>query len=65
MFFAKFAVRLVAGSVFTGKDEMSVWVTDDQNKVPVMFESPIIVGKVQGRLASFKNLTAPLTSKIE
>ena len=61
----KFAVRLVAGSVFTGKDEMTVWVTDDQNKVPVMFESPIIVGKVQGRLASFKNLKAPLTSKIE
>lgn len=61
----KFAVRLVAGSVFTGKDDMTVWVTDDQNKVPVLFESPILVGKVQGRLVSFKNLKAPLTSKIE
>ena len=61
----KFAVRLVAGSVFTGKDDMTVWVTDDQNKVPVLFESPIIVGKVQGRLVSFTGLKAPLTSKIE
>lgn len=61
----KFAVRLVAGSVFTGKDDMTVWVTDDQNKVPVLFESPILVGKVQGRLISFKNLKTPLTSKIE
>ena len=61
----KFAVRLVAGSVFTGKDDMTVWVTDDQNKVPVLFESPILVGKVQGRLVSFKNLKAPLASKIE
>ena len=61
----KFSVRLVAGSVFTGKDDMTVWVTDDQNKVPVLFESPILVGKVQGRLVSFKNLKAPLTSKIE
>ena len=61
----KFAVRLVAGSVFTGKDDMTVWVTDDQNKVPVLFESPILVGKVQGRLISFKSLKTPLTSKIE
>ena len=61
----KFAVRLVAGSVFTGKEDMTVWVTDDQNKVPLLFESPIIVGKVQGRLMSFQNLKAPLTSKIE
>ena len=61
----KFAVRLVAGSVFTGKEDMTVWVTDDGNKVPLLFESPIIVGKVQGRLVSYSNLKAPLTSKIE
>ena len=61
----KFAVRLVAGSVFTGKDDMFVWVTDDQNKVPLMFESPILVGKVQGTLVEFKNLKGPLDSKIK
>ncbi len=61
----KFAVKLVAGSVFTGKDDMFVWVTDDGNKVPLLFESPIIVGRVQGRLTSYKNLKSPLTSKIK
>lgn len=61
----KFNVRLVAGSVFTGKDEMSIWVTDDENKVPLLFESPIIVGKVQGRLTEYSNLKGPLTSKIK
>ena len=61
----KFAVRLVAGSVFTGKDDMYVWVTDDQNKVPLLFESPILVGKVQGTLVDFKNLKGPLDSKIK
>ena len=61
----KFAVRLVAGSVFTGKDDMFVWVTDDQNKVPLLFESPILVGKVQGTLVDFKNLKGPLESKIK
>ncbi len=61
----KFAVKLVAGSVFTGKDDMYIWVTDDENKVPLLFESPIIVGRVQGRLTEFSNLKGPLTSKIK
>ena len=61
----KFAVKLVGGSVFTGKDDMYIWVTDDENKVPLLFESPIIVGKVQGRLISWKNLKSPMTSKIK
>ena len=61
----KFSVRLIAGSVFTGKDEMTIWVTDDENKVPLLFESPILVGKVQGRLVESKNLKGPMTSKIK
>lgn len=61
----KVAVKLVAGSVFTGKDDMFVWVTDDENKVPLLFESPIIVGRVQGRLVEYRNLRSPLTSKIK
>ncbi|MBQ5803096.1 MAG: DUF3108 domain-containing protein [Bacteroidales bacterium] len=61
----KFAVKLVAGSVFTGKDDMFIWVTDDENKVPLLFESPIIVGRVQGRLVEYSNLKGPLTSKIK
>ena len=61
----KFAVKLVAGTVFTGKDDMYIWVTDDENKVPLLFESPIIVGRVQGRLVEWKNLKSPMTSKIK
>ncbi len=61
----KFAVKLVAGSVFTGKDDMYIWVTDDENKVPLLFESPIIVGSVQGRLVEWKNLKKPMISKIK
>ena len=61
----KFAVQLVAGTVFTVKDDMYIWVTDDENKVPLLFESPIIVGRVQGRLTSYRNLKSPLTSKIK
>ncbi len=61
----KFAVRLVAGEVFTGEDELFVWVSDDRNKIPLMFESKILVGKVYGRLTKWENLKYPLESRVK
>ncbi len=61
----KFAVRLVAGEVFTGEDELFLWVSDDENKIPLWFESKILVGTVYGRLKEWENLKYPLESKIK
>lgn len=59
-----FAARLVAGEVFTGEEEMLIWVTDDRNRVPVRFESPIIVGTAYGVIRNMSGLKYPLDSKI-
>lgn len=59
----KFAAKVVAGSVFNGKDDMLIWVTDDKNMIPVFFESPILVGKMQGRLSKVVGNKYPITSK--
>lgn len=59
-----FAARLVAGEVFTGKEEMLIWVTDDRNRIPVRFESPIIVGTAYGAVKNMSGLKYPLDSKI-
>lgn len=61
----KFAARLVAGEVFSGKEELVFWVTDDKNKIPLLFETPIIVGRVTGRLAGFSNIKYPFPGKIK
>lgn len=61
----KFQVDVVAGDVFKGDQKIYVWVTDDNNKVPVFIESPIIVGKVMARLKSVSGLKHSLNSKIE
>lgn len=61
----KFAARVVSGEVFSGEQELVLWVSDDKNKIPLLFETPIKVGKVMGRLTSFKELKFPLTSKIK
>lgn len=52
----KFAAKVVAGEVFTGEQEMLIWVSDDMNRVPLLFESPVIVGSVFGRLSGWDGL---------
>ena len=61
----KFTAKVVAGNIFDGKEDMTIWVTDDKNKIPLMFESPILVGKVQGRLSSMSGMKYPVTSKLK
>ena len=61
----KFSVSLVAGAVFTGKEEMLIWISDDENKLPIWLETPVIVGKVSARISKYEGLKFPLTSKIK
>lgn len=61
----KFAAKLISGEVFSGKEEIVVWVSDDKNRIPLLFETPIMVGKVRGRLIEFENLKYPLSSFIQ
>lgn len=61
----KFAATVVQGNVFSGKDNLYLWVTDDQNKIPIFFESPILVGKVQGRISKIEGNKYPLSSKVK
>ncbi len=61
----KFAAKLVAGSVFTGDEDLSIWVTDDDNRVPVYFEAPILVGHASGRLCGYSGLKHEFTSMIK
>jgi hypothetical protein len=50
--------------LFEGGERMTVWVTDDLNKVPVRIESPIVVGTVKVDLMGYKNLRYPLTALV-
>ena len=54
---------LLTGSIFREEDEMNVWVTNDENRLPVMVESPIIVGSVKVFLTDYEHLLEPLEIK--
>jgi len=55
---------LIKGTIFEGGEKMSVWVSDDQNKIPLRIESPISVGSVKVDMMGYGNLRYPLTSKL-
>lgn len=61
----KFAAKLLAGEVFTGEEDMMIWVSDDENRVPVYFEAPILVGVASGRMTDCEGLKFPFTALIE
>lgn len=55
----------IKGTIFDGGEKMTVWVTDDENRVPVRVESPIIVGKVRIDMTSFQGLRNPMSALIK
>jgi hypothetical protein len=61
----KFSVELVAGFIFTAGNEMFVWVTNDDNRVPVLIEAQIRIGSVKAMLKSSEGLKNPQTARIE
>ena len=60
----KFRPLLIKGTLFEGGEKMTVWVTDDKNKVPVRVESPIVVGSIKADMIKYENLRNPMTSKV-
>jgi len=59
----KFSPGVIAGGVFDEGDEMTVWVADDKNRLPVQIETPLKVGSVRVVLDSYEGLKHPFSSK--
>ncbi len=60
----KFAPLLIKGTMFEGGEKMTVWVSDDANKVPLRVDSPISVGSIKVDMVAYKNLRYNFTSLI-
>lgn len=56
---------VVEGNVFRSGVEMNFWITRDSNNLPVMLESPLVVGSVKCILASYSNLKYPFSAKLK
>ncbi len=60
----KFSALLVEGTIFKGGEDLFVWVTDDDNRVPILVEAKILIGSVKAYFESAKGLRNPMKAKI-
>jgi Protein of unknown function (DUF3108). len=60
----KFSVLMVDGTIFKGGEDLLVWISDDRNKVPIMVEAKILVGKVRAILQKAEGLKYNFTSQV-
>ena len=52
----KFHPQLLEGRVFKNKEDMTLWVSDDENKIPIRAEAKILVGSVKMDIKGFSGL---------
>jgi hypothetical protein len=61
----KFSPLLIEGTIFNAGEDMTVYVTDDENRIPLLIETPILVGSIRARVNQMKGLRHALKSLIE
>jgi hypothetical protein len=61
----KIAPLLVKGSMFEGGELMTIWVTDDENHIPIRIQTPIIIGSIKVDMKNYQGLRHPLSALIE
>lgn len=58
----KFAAKMVKGTIFRGDEDVVVWITDDDNRIPVLIEAKILVGSVKAYIMDMRGIMNPLSS---
>ena len=60
----KFVPVVEPGRIFKKKDDMTFWLSDDENKIPICIKFDILVGSFKCDIVSFKNNKYPMSSKL-
>ena len=55
----KFRPVVQSGRVFKEQESVTLWVSDDKNKLPIRIQADILVGSIKADLENFKNLKHP------
>jgi hypothetical protein len=60
----KCSALLVQGTIFKGGEDMTLWVTDDENKIPVLVEAKILIGSVKAYLNTEEGLRSDSKAQV-
>ncbi len=55
----KYIPYVQSGRVFESQESVILWVSDDQNKIPVRVQANLVIGSIKCDLENFKNLKHP------
>lgn len=61
----KFVPIVEPGRIFEHNDDMTIWFSDDENKIPISIKFDIWVGSFRCDLIKYENLKYPLKAKIK
>jgi len=56
---------LIVDRVFNSEEDMTLWVSDDENKIPVKIYTGISVGAIRAELTSYSGLKNSFTAKLK
>ncbi|MGB7842090.1 MAG: DUF3108 domain-containing protein [Salinimicrobium sp.] len=56
----KFKPYVLAGRVFKEKESLTMWVSDDDNRMPLKIQADLAVGSLEADIDAFKGLKYPL-----
>ena len=59
----EFSPEVIEGEYFKKGTTMHIWASDDENKIPLLIESPVSVGSIKAVLKSYKGLRHELSSE--
>jgi len=45
-----------SGRVFEEEESLTVWVTDDANKMPIVIKADLVIGSLKATLTEYKGL---------
>ena len=57
----KFRPFVQAGRVFREQESVTLWVSDDKNRIPLRMQADLAIGSIKADLEKFRNLKHPFT----
>ena len=55
----KFIPMVQSGRIFKEQESVTLWVSDDNNRLPIRLQADILIGSIKADLERFKNLKHP------
>lgn len=60
-----FKPEVQEGRAFADKEGMTIWISDDLNRIPVMVEAKLAVGAIKMNLSEYSGIANPMVSKVK